>query len=54
MVRLGDNGTLAQLHGQLTGDASSNAWAKFSSAVRALPAGVTSDDPFNALATASA
>ena len=52
MVSLGDNGTLAQLYGLLTGDAATNAWTKFSSAVQALPGGVTSDDPFDALATA--
>ncbi|HEY3945651.1 MAG TPA: hypothetical protein VGL78_10525 [Solirubrobacteraceae bacterium] len=52
MVSLGDTGTLAQLYSRLTGDAATNAWAKFSSAVQALPGGVTSDDPFDALATA--
>ncbi len=52
MVSLGDNGTLAQLYGQLTPDAASSAWSKFTSAIGALPAGVTSDDPFNALAAA--
>jgi hypothetical protein len=54
MVGLGDSGTLAQLYGQLTGDAANNAWPTFTSAISALPAGVTSDDPFNALATAGA
>jgi hypothetical protein len=54
MVSLGDGGTLAALYGQLTGDAANNAWAKFNSAVRGLPGGVTSDDPFDALATAGA
>jgi hypothetical protein len=54
MVSLGDSGTLAQLYGQLTGDAANNAWTKFTAAVSALSAGVTNDDPFNALATASA
>lgn len=53
MVSLGDDGTLAGLYGRLTGDAPGNAWAKFISAVDALPGGVTSDDPFDALATAS-
>jgi len=52
MVSLGDNGTLAQLYGRLTGAPASDAWSSFSSAVRALPGGVTSDDPFGALATA--
>jgi hypothetical protein len=54
MVRLGDNGTLARLYGQLTGDAASSAWSNFSAAVRGLPGGVISDDPFGALATAGA
>jgi hypothetical protein len=54
MVGLGDNRTLAQLYGQLTADAASNAWSNFTSAVGALPSGVTSDDPFNALAAAGA
>jgi hypothetical protein len=54
MVSLGDGGTLAKLYGQLTGDAASNAWSSFVTAVSALPAGVKSDDPFNALATAGA
>jgi hypothetical protein len=52
MVRLGDGGTLAELYAQLTGDAASNAWTKFMSAVNALPGGVTNDDPFNGLASA--
>jgi hypothetical protein len=46
MVSLGDSGTLAQLYAKLTGDAGSNAWPKFTTAVNALPDGVTSDDPF--------
>ncbi|MBV9800475.1 MAG: hypothetical protein JO039_20665 [Solirubrobacterales bacterium] len=54
MVSLGDNGTLAQLYARLTGDAVSNAWTTFRSAVSALPAAVTTDDPFDALATAGA
>jgi hypothetical protein len=53
MVSLGDNGTLAELYARETGDAAGNAWTKFSSAVNALPGGVTSDDPFGALATAA-
>lgn len=52
IVALGDNGTLAELYGRLTGDAATNAWTKFSAAVEALPGGVTSDDPFDALSTA--
>lgn len=54
MVALGDAGTLAQLYAQLSGDQAGNAWPTFSAAVNALPNGVTSDDPFGALATASA
>jgi hypothetical protein len=54
MVSLDDDGTLAQLYGQLTGDSSSNAWPGFTAAVDALPGGVTSDDPFGALASAGA
>jgi hypothetical protein len=49
MVRLGDNGTLAELYAGLTGDAASNAWNDFLTAVRGLAGGVTSDDPFDAL-----
>jgi hypothetical protein len=52
MVRLGDSGTLAQLYGQLTGSTSGDAWPAFNAAVRGLAGGVTSDDPFNALANA--
>jgi hypothetical protein len=54
MVGLGDDGTLAELYGQLTGNAASNAWSEFRSAASALQGGVTSDDPFDALATAAA
>jgi hypothetical protein len=54
MVGLGDNGTLAQLYGQQTGGAASEAWSAFTAAVRALPGGVTSDDPFDALASLGA
>lgn len=49
LVSLGSSSTLAQLYAQLTGDAQSNALSKFLAAVRALPGGVTSDDPFGAL-----
>jgi hypothetical protein len=52
MVSLGDNGTLAELYGKLSGDAPSHAWSKFSAAVKALPGGVTTDDPFGALGSA--
>ena len=50
MVQLGDSGTLAQLYQDLTSDASSNAWNNFLAAVKALPNGVTSDDPFDGMA----
>jgi hypothetical protein len=53
MVALGDSGTLAALYAQLTGDAASNAWSKFQAAVRALPGGVTTDDPFNGMSQAT-
>lgn len=46
MVQLGDSGTFAQLYARLTGDAQNNAWPAFSAAVKALPEGVASDDPF--------
>jgi hypothetical protein len=51
IVGLGDGGTLAQLYQQLTGNPSSSAWSDFTVAINALPGGVTTDDPFNALAT---
>jgi len=54
MVALGDSGTLAQLYSKLSGDSASNAWSKFQAAIKALPNGVTSDDPFNAFTTAAA
>ncbi|HEV2397234.1 MAG TPA: hypothetical protein VGS27_09865 [Candidatus Sulfotelmatobacter sp.] len=50
MVNLGDSGTFAQAYAALSGDSASNAWAKFQSAIRSLPNGVTNDDPFNGLA----
>jgi hypothetical protein len=50
MVGLGDAGTLADCYARLSGDAATNAWAKFSAALAALPGGVSSDDPFNAMA----
>jgi hypothetical protein len=46
MVSLGDSGTFAQLYASLTGDDAANAWPTFIVAVQALPAGVTTDDPF--------
>ena len=50
MVALKNAGTLAQLYANLTGDSASNAWSKFQAAVNGLAGGVTSDDPFGALA----
>jgi hypothetical protein len=49
MVSLGDGGTLAQLYANLTGDAASNAFPAFMAAVRALPGGITTDDPFGSV-----
>jgi hypothetical protein len=46
MVSLGDQGTLAQLYTTLTGQPNGKAWPRFLAAVKALPAGVTNDDPF--------
>ncbi len=51
IVALGDSGTLAQLYAQLTGNPTSSAWSSFTAAIDALPGGVTSDDPFDALGT---
>ncbi|HEU5351781.1 MAG TPA: hypothetical protein VFU55_09300 [Terracidiphilus sp.] len=48
MVALGGNGTLAQLYANLTSDSAANAWPGFQAAIKALPNGVTSDDPFGA------
>ena len=47
MVSLGDSGTFAALWQRLTSQ-SSSPWTTFLSAVKALPGGVTSDDPFSA------
>jgi hypothetical protein len=47
---LGDSGTLARLYHQLTGGPATDAWSTFTAAVGALAGGVTSDDPFGALA----
>jgi hypothetical protein len=46
MVVLGATGTLAQLYANLTSSPASKAWSAFQSAIKALPNGVTSDDPF--------
>jgi hypothetical protein len=43
---LKDTGTFAALYARLTGDAVSNGLPKFSAAIRALPHGITNDDPF--------
>lgn len=50
MVALGDSGTLAQLYGEATGHPAADAWPQFSAAINGLANGVSSDDPFNALA----
>jgi hypothetical protein len=50
MVALGNSGTLSHLYANLTSDAASKAWRNFHKAVKALPNGVTSDDPFNGMA----
>jgi hypothetical protein len=46
MVSLGDQGTLAQVYANLTGNPAGDAFPTFLAAVQALPGGVTSDDPF--------
>lgn len=46
MVKLGNSGTLSELYFILTGLPLSNALAAFMTAVKVLPNGVTSDDPF--------
>jgi len=46
MVSLGDQGTLAQLYTTLTGQPVGKAWPTFLADVKALPAGLTNDDPF--------
>jgi hypothetical protein len=46
MVAMGNDGTFAQLYGNLTSDDPANAWPNFQSAVQTLPNGVNSDDPF--------
>lgn len=48
MVALGAKGTLAQLYAKLTSGAARSAWPAFQAAIKALPKGVTSDDPFGA------
>ena len=46
MVGLTATGTLAELYANVTSSPANNAWPGFQAAVRALPNGVTSDDPF--------
>jgi hypothetical protein len=53
MVELGDEGTLAALYAKLTGQPADGAWTAFIDAVDGLAGGVTSDDPFDALAQAT-
>lgn len=52
-VKLGDSGTLAELYAQLIGKDAGNAWETFKEALEALPEGISTDDPFNALPTAT-
>ena len=49
MVNLGDSGTLAELYATLTGDSASNAWPRFQDALKNLPGGIKTDDPFGGL-----
>ena len=51
MVKLGANGTLAQLYAKLTSEPESNAWPKFLSAAKALSQ-ITNDDPFGTRSSA--
>lgn len=54
MVKLGNAGTLTQLAVALVGSlTATSTWPTFLADVKALPGGVTSDDPFNALAVAT-
>ena len=52
MVGLGDTGTLATLYAKLTGGSAPSAWPAFETAVKGIAGGVTSDDPFNGIASA--
>jgi hypothetical protein len=47
LVTLGDSGTLAQLYGNLTSDAPSNAWPNFQATIQSVVP-ITTDDPFGA------
>jgi hypothetical protein len=51
LVQLGAGGTFAQLYGNLTGNDPQIAWLTFMGAVGGLGNGVTTDDPFGALAS---
>ena len=51
MVKLGTNGTLAQLYAKLTSGPESDAWLKFLSAAKALSQ-ITNDDPFGTWSSA--
>lgn len=51
MVKLGTNGTLAQLYAKLTSGPESDAWPKFLSAAKALSQ-ITNDDPFGTWSSA--
>jgi len=53
MVNLGDSGTLAELYAALMGEDSANAWPNFQNAIKGLPNGVNSDDPFNGFGNAN-
>ncbi len=46
LVALGAGGTLAQLYANLTSTPAASAWTTFPAASRALPNGISSDDPF--------
>ena len=51
LVTLGANGTFAQLYGNLTNNDPNTAFLTFMGAVQGLNGGVTSDDPFGAMAS---
>lgn len=51
MVALGDSGTFADLEAKLFNKPATMAWSDFLANVKALPNGVTSDDPFGAMGT---
>jgi hypothetical protein len=51
MVKLGTNGTLAQLYARLTSGPESDGWPKFLSAAKALSQ-ITNDDPFGTWSSA--